>query len=92
MQFCQGRVRADLASDPMLRFALTHALMIVGEAGSTVTQSTRDALPNIAWAAIVGMRHRLVQAYYDVDTDVLWRSVNEKPPELNQGLRAALAE
>ncbi|MEO8545683.1 MAG: HepT-like ribonuclease domain-containing protein [Burkholderiaceae bacterium] len=58
LQFCQGRVRADLASDPMLRFALTHALMIVGEAGSTVTQSTRDALPNIAWAAIVGMRHR----------------------------------
>lgn len=91
LQFCQGRVRTDLASDPMLRFAWTHALMIVGEAGSKVTHSTRDALPDIASSAIVGMRHRLVHAYCEVDADVLWQLVDEKLPELNQGLRAALA-
>ena len=33
--FCQGRARADLETDAMLRFAPTQALQVVGEAAPT---------------------------------------------------------
>lgn len=39
LRFRQGRSRAELGQDPMLRFALLHAVTIVGEAASTQTSS-----------------------------------------------------
>lgn len=91
LQFAHGRKRADLDADAMLRFAMSHAITIVGEAASKVSEPTRAALPGIPWPAIVGMRHRLVHAYFDVDADVLWKSTNESLPGLVQQLKAALA-
>ena len=88
--FCAGRSRADLDGDVMLRFALVHAITVVGEAAAKISTQTREALPDIAWGSIVGMRNRLVHAYFDVDSDVLWVSVNEGLPPLAAQLRAAL--
>jgi uncharacterized protein with HEPN domain len=34
LRFCQGRTRADLDTDDMLRFALTRAVEIIGEAAN----------------------------------------------------------
>jgi len=34
LRFCQGRTRADVDTDDMLRFALTRAVEIVGEAAN----------------------------------------------------------
>ena len=90
--FCTGRQREDLDADPMLRFALVHAITVVGEAASKVSQPTRDALSRIRWAAIVGMRNRLVHAYFDtdIDRDVLWQSTIEHMQPLAAELQAAL--
>lgn len=89
-RFCAGRRRADLDDDVMLRFALVHAITVVGEAAAKVSTPAREALPGIAWGSIVGMRNRLVHAYFDVDSDVLWQSVNEGLPPLAAQLRTAL--
>jgi len=67
LRFCQGRTRADVDTDDMLRFALTRAVKIVGEAANKVSIEARTQIPGIAWPAIVGMRNRLVHAYFDVD-------------------------
>ena len=90
IRFCVGRSRADLDGDVMLRFALVHAITVVGEAAAKISNPTRDLLSDIAWVAIVGMRNRLVHAYFDIDSDVLWESVNEGLPPLAAQLRAAL--
>ena len=90
LEFCFGRNRADLDDDVMLRFALVHAITVVGEAAAKVSNPTRDVLPDIAWMSIVGMRNRLVHAYFDIDSDVLWESVNAGLPPLTAQLRAAL--
>jgi len=75
----------------MLRSALVHMITVVGEAASKVTQPTREGLPDIAWASIVGMRNRLVHAYFDVDSDILWRTVTERLPPLATQLRLLLS-
>ena len=74
----------------MLRFALVHAITVVGEAAAKISTQTRDALPDIAWGSIVGMPNRLVQAYFDIDSDVLWESGNRGLPPLAAQLRAVL--
>ncbi len=73
----------------MLLFALVRAVEIVGEAASKVTDDARTAIP-LPWPAIVGMRNRLIHAYFDVDRDILWTTVQQSLPELRRVVKVAL--
>ena len=86
-RFLSGRRRADLDNDQMLSFALVRAIEVVGEAASKISCETRASLPVVPWAAIVAMRNRLIHAYFDIDADILWRTVTEELPELAKLLR-----
>jgi uncharacterized protein with HEPN domain len=81
-RFVAGRQRQDLDNDQMLAYALVPALQIVGEAASKITSETRAMHPAIPWAEIIGMRHRLVHAYVDIDLDLVWTTATEAAPTL----------
>jgi uncharacterized protein with HEPN domain len=80
--FADGRTRADLDDDEMLRLALTKLVEIVGEAAKYVSAETRAQHPDVPWAAAGRMRDRLVHHYFDINLDVLWQTVDEDLPEL----------
>jgi uncharacterized protein with HEPN domain len=40
---------------------------------------------------MIGMRNRLVHAYFDVDFDILWSTATEEIPPILPLLRASLA-
>lgn len=87
LQFVDGRTRPDLDSDRMLLFAVVRAVEIIGEAASKVSTETRTSHANIPWGAIVGMRNRLVHAYFEIDTAVVWVAVTDEIPALLSQLR-----
>ncbi|MCI0365361.1 MAG: DUF86 domain-containing protein [Phycisphaerales bacterium] len=72
MQFVQGRQRADLDKDDMLRRALLHAIQEIGEAASRMSDAGRTLSPKLAWGSIVQMRHIMVHVYWGVDLDRVW--------------------
>ncbi len=78
MMMVRGKDRQDFDRDEMLRLALAHLLQIVGEAARRVSQEFRGAHPQIPWAAIVGMRHKVVHDYLNVDEDVVWNTVTHE--------------
>jgi len=82
VDFSRGRSRVDLDSDRKLVLALVKAVEIIGEAAYQITAETRARLPEIPWDDLVGMRHRLVHAYFDVNLDILWRTATEDVPAL----------
>ncbi|NEV64391.1 HepT-like ribonuclease domain-containing protein [Thiorhodococcus minor] len=90
LAFVKGRERADLDSDAMLCLALTRAVEIVGEAAAQVTDAGRAELADVPWAQIVGMRNRLVHAYFDIDRTILWDTVRLALPPLIAQLKAAV--
>ena len=91
LKFVTGRQRADLNSDQMLLFALVRAIEMFGEAAGKVSEATREAAADIPWGLVVSMRNRLIHAYFDVDNDVVWKTVSEELPELLTKLRALIA-
>ena len=91
LKFVEGRSRADLQSDPILAFALLYALQTVGEAAKSVSQETRQRLTEIPWPVIIGMRHRLVHAYADINHDILWTTATEAAPHLLAQVNAVLS-
>ena len=81
-EFVAGRERRDLDADEMLRLALTKLVEIVGEAAKQVSPEARSEMPDVPWSAAARTRDRLVHHYFDIDLDVLWRTVTEDLPAL----------
>lgn len=90
IKFTIGHRREDLQTDIMLRFAILHAIQIVGEAAANLDAETRTRHPDLPWAQVIGMRHRLVHAYADIDQSILWRTATEAAPKLLTQIQAIL--
>lgn len=89
-KFMAGRQRADLDQDQLLQFAVVRAIEIVGEAATRVSEETRAATPDVPWPAIIGMRNRVVHAYFNIDREIVWKTVTQELPQLLPALQAAL--
>ena len=72
VRFVEGRNRDDLDIDDMLRRALKDCVQEIGEAAAHVTDAGREQAKELPWNKIVGMRHRMVHVYYDIDRNALW--------------------
>ena len=92
ISFSRGRTRNDLDSDKMLTFALVRAIEIVGEAASKITAQTRAEFPEMPWRDIVGMRNRIIHAYFDIDLDRVWDTVKMDLPVLVTILEQAIGK
>ena len=90
MSFAQGKTRVDLDTDRQLVMALVKEIEIVGEAAYQLSDEATEELPGIPWADMIGMRHRLVHAYFDINLDVLWRTIQQDLPELVEALAPLL--
>lgn len=86
LAFTRLRTRADLASDVMLRLALAQLVQIVGEAAARMSDAGRTEIQDVPWAQVVGMRNRLVHAYFDINQDILWDTVQQAFPKLLRSL------
>jgi uncharacterized protein with HEPN domain len=93
VRLAAGRDRAELdAEDDPLGPALVQLITVVGEAASRVSSDTRSKLDGIPWPDIVGMRNRLIHAYFDINLDILWATVQDSLPYLIRLSESALAE
>lgn len=84
--------RESLSEDEMRLLALVRLVEIIGEASARLSDDLKARHTAIPWTAIVGMRHRLVHAYFDIDLDVLWNTVTVAVPELLTDIERILDE
>lgn len=78
---------ADVSHDEFMadidkQLAVTHLVMIVGEAAAQVSEERRKALPQVPWAQIIGTRNKIVHHYFKVDLQVIWDIVQNDLPML----------
>ena len=76
----------------MLELGLTRLLEIVGEAANLVSEETQDKYPQLPWRQMVGLRHRLIHGYDEVDLDILWDIVQVDLPPLIAELEEIVEE
>ncbi len=92
LSFAGDRRREDLDQDRQLVWALIKAVEIIGEAAAQVSEEARSEAPNLPWRNIIGMRNRLVHAYYDINLDILWKTIIEGLPPLVTELKRYVPE
>lgn len=82
MEFTAELTLPEWTRSRLHQHAVLKSLEIVGEAASQVSVETREQFPMIHWTEIIGMRNRIVHAYFGVDFSVVWRTVQEDLPTL----------
>jgi uncharacterized protein with HEPN domain len=90
ISFAQSRNRGDLNKDRMLTVALMREIEVVGEAASKISEDFKLLHPEIPWALIIGMRNKLIHAYFDINLDILWQTVTGNLPLLKEQLDSIL--
>ena len=90
--FSQNKTRNSLDTDRKLALALVKCIEIIGEAATQISNESREALPQIPWSDIIGMRNRLIHAYFDINLDILWKTIIEDLPPLISELEKTVEE
>jgi uncharacterized protein with HEPN domain len=80
----------DFAADPKTIDAVVRNLSIIGEATRHIPDSVQALAPSVPWAAIRGMRHRIIHEYAQVDVAVVWDTVTHDLPPLIPALESLL--
>jgi uncharacterized protein with HEPN domain len=88
--FVKGRARNDLDKDEMLTLSLVKCIEIIGEAASKVSDRCQKECADIPWADIIGMRNRLIHAYFDINLNIVWQTVTDELPPLVRELQEIL--
>jgi uncharacterized protein with HEPN domain len=78
--FARGKKRESLDTDRKLSLALVRSIEIVGEAAARLSDACRRSLPQIPCQNIIGMRNRPIHAYYDINLEIVWRTLVENLP------------
>ncbi len=82
LHLTDGLSLADFNESTLHQYATFNAIATIGEAASRVSGSVRQDNPSIPWNRIIGMRNRLVHAYYAIDLDTVWKTVQQELPTL----------
>jgi len=86
VSFAEGHCREDLDSDRKLNLSLVRLLEIIGEAARGITEEFRQEHSELPWKSMAGMRNRLIHGYFDVNLDVVWKTVTNDLPALIEKL------
>lgn len=92
VSFSTGKSRSALDSDRMLVLALVKDIEMIGEAASKVSEETQAVYRDIPWPELIGMRNRLIHAYFDINLDIVWQTVVEDLPLLLSKLEVVLPD
>ncbi|MES1026380.1 HepT-like ribonuclease domain-containing protein [Gloeocapsa sp. BRSZ] len=76
----------------MLSLALVRLIEIIGEAANKVSPACQNTYYRIPWREIIGMRNRVIHAYFDVDMSIIWQVVKEELPKLIEEVNQAIQD
>lgn len=82
LDFASGLTYAQFAASRLHQNAIRKSIEIIGEAAARISPERRQALPSIPWALMSAMRNRLVHAYFEIDLERVWDTVQQDIPRL----------
>ncbi|WP_440948012.1 HepT-like ribonuclease domain-containing protein [Methanosarcina sp. T3] len=91
-RFIEGMDFDEFVSDEKTTFAVRHTLEIIGEAVKHIPDEIGKEHPSVPWRKITGTRDVMIHAYFGVDLNVVWKTANERLPELKKDIEKILKE
>jgi uncharacterized protein with HEPN domain len=81
-EFTRGIRLGDYMKDRKLQLAIEREIEIIGEAARRVSDSFKEAHPEIPWRLIVAQRNVLAHEYGEIIQERIWNLATKNVPEL----------
>jgi uncharacterized protein with HEPN domain len=65
-------------------YAVCRSLVIIGEAVKRIPKNTLEKYQDVNWKEMAQMKDRIIQYYYGVDEKILWDTVKNDIPILQE--------
>ena len=82
----------EIAGNRLVSQAIVRSIEIVGEAASHVSDEFKVLHREVPWQQIIGMRNRIIHAYFDIDYELIVSTVKLDLPVLIEQLQKLMAE
>jgi uncharacterized protein with HEPN domain len=70
--YVKDTTEADFHADRQKQDAVTRRIEIIGEAAAHLTEATREAVPELDFRKMRGMRNIVAHDYANVDLHIVW--------------------
>ncbi len=67
--------------------AVVRSIEIIGEASKKLPDAIKSKYPDLPWKEITGMRDKLINAYFGMDTETIWQTIKHNIPPLKQTIQ-----
>ncbi len=81
-RFVAGKTQTEFEGDEVLVYAVLHAIVLIGEAASQVSDEIQQKHPEIKWRDITGMRNWIIHNYRRVSLEISWHTAKVNTSEL----------
>jgi uncharacterized protein with HEPN domain len=80
----------EFSKDKRTIGAVIRELAVIGEASNNISKSVQEENPQIPWSKIISMRNFLIHEYFGLDIPTIWKTCQEKLPELKDQIKKIL--
>lgn len=84
--YTEGIDYQGLVQDSKTLDAVTHNLLIIGEAAKQIPAALRQQYPDIPWRQVAGLRDVIVHTYFKVNTQIVWDIIHTELEPLHKAI------
>ena len=79
-EFIQGMDFEQFKQDDRTASAVIRKFEIIGEAAKGIPEEIKQEYPQIPWKEMAGMRDRLIHAYFNINHELVWKTIKRRVP------------
>ena len=91
-EFTDSLTYEEFLADKKGRYAVMMNIHIIGDSANMLTKEFRDNHPELPWNGIIRMRNVIAHGYYQVNMEIIWETVQNEIPLLDDKISGFLRE
>jgi|SRR3989344_9092303 len=81
-EFVGNMTLDELKADEKTSSAVIRKFEVIGEAAKNIPGKIKEKHNDVQWKSMIGMRDRLVHAYFGIDYNLVWAAIKIEIPKL----------
>jgi uncharacterized protein with HEPN domain len=88
--YIDGVSHEEFLSNKLLQDGVIRQLEVMGEAARNLSDDLRNEYPQVPWRQMIGLRNRMIHAYFNVNLQIIWEIVRGDLPDLKRETESIL--
>ncbi len=89
-RYMDGISHEEFFSNNLIQDGVIRQLEVMGEATRNLSEDLRNNYPQIPWRQMIGLRNRMIHAYFNIDLQILWEIIETDLPDLKSEIARIL--